>query len=1000
MQRKFYLALFIAAFVPILVFAAGKIRGKVTDAGTGEPLVGANVVVVGTQMGAASNVSGEFVILNVPAGTFTIRTSYVGYQTITISNVRVNADITINQDFALPVEGVTVGLVEIVAERPLIQRNTTNTVRITTQEDMNGLPVRGVQNILALQAGVVSQGGNLYVRGGRNGEVSYYVDGAPTTNPLFNTSSVSVVQEGVEEIQLQAGGYTAEYGGSNSGIVRTSVRTGGSEYKASFGLESDDFAKPGKEFLGTTSQGYRNVVATLGGPIPGVEKLRFFVLYQNNFVRQRQLTWLTPFDFSLTEDSQGSHPEGSPLPGAVSLKENYLPKSWEDQHQVQGTLQADLSPIKIRLTGTYQYDNRPNGGIWPDALYNIFRQNRFSLTADKSLMLNLRASHALDASTFYEVGISYFNRTNETTDPTFGKNWQSWTDSLANAAIGYTGFRSRYTGPPDYSVIDGFNFRNEFSPNTNYQINSQHSFGVSVDLTRQMNKTWEVKVGGRFDTWVMRNFNIANIGGYMEWLHGTYGTSDRIFADAATRRAELAVKGSINNYGYDVDGNVADGGLDPAYKPSFISAYVQNKFEYRDLVLNVGLRYEYYNPNHLTFANPLTANATVNPDLNVIDETQLVRANKFQMVLPRISFSFPVTDNTVFYAQYGKYAQMPSLNQVYDGLVAISRTVSLNSRGNAYLTPVGFLAEPERTTQYEMGFRQMLSENFALTLSGFYKDMRNQLQIRNMVDATGNKLYLAYTNDDFGTTKGLELTLELRRTHNFAARLNYTLSDARGTGSNSNAAAGIVEIGIGRQINSINPLSFNQTHRGTALLDYRWPTNVSEQGPILSGLGASLLFSFNSGHPYTEIKGLTSLGQSDPFTVGTTALTDPRSSNPSEALNSSSTPFFLDVDLSVSKMFSIGSHKIEVYANITNLLNTKQVINVYPTTGESSNDGWLTNTLAASYLAIPNYAAFYKAINLDNRWSYLSQTIRSGQYVGGDIYGQPRQIRFGLRFEI
>jgi hypothetical protein len=108
MQRKLFVVLVLTVLMPAVLFAAGKIRGKVTDAGTGEPLVGANVVVVGTSMGAATNVSGEYIILNVPTGTYTLRTSYVGYQTITLSNIRVNEGLTAEAEFKLPAEGVTV----------------------------------------------------------------------------------------------------------------------------------------------------------------------------------------------------------------------------------------------------------------------------------------------------------------------------------------------------------------------------------------------------------------------------------------------------------------------------------------------------------------------------------------------------------------------------------------------------------------------------------------------------------------------------------------------------------------------------------------------------------------------------------------------------------------------------------------------------------------------------------------------------------------------------
>jgi hypothetical protein len=1010
MYRKLFCVLVGLFLLPTLILAQdGKLRGKVSDKETGEPLVGATVFIEGTTLGAAADINGDFIVLGVRSGVYTVKASFVGYAEVRISNIRVSAGITTTQDFELTNAAVQVRAIDIIAERPLIQRNTTNTVRITTSEEIQNLPVRGVANIIALEAGVVRQTGNLYVRGGRSGEVSYYVDGAPTTNPFFNQDNIALVQEGIEEIQLQAGGYTAEFGGSNSGIVKTNLKTGGTDYKASVTYETDDFAKPGKEFLGTTAQGYRNIVATVSGPMPGVDALRFFVLYQNDYRRNRTNMWLTPFSFdSLLTDTYDPHGAGNSLPSAFTIKENFIPHNFYVSNSFQGTLQYDMNPIKLHFTGSYQHTQAPdvNQADWSNTIYNYYRQDRTRLTDRNYVLLSLRATHVIDANTFYELAGTYNARSSETYDPVFKKDWRSYTDSVANAALGYTGFINHWAGPQDYSVINGFNFANENQPNNLYNIQNQNSIGGSLDFTRQMSRTWELKVGGRYDRWTMRNFTISSITGYMTYLYGKNGTTNRLVDDpqmvpgSEYYRTKLAKAGNINNYGYDVDGNLINSGMDAPYHPIFLSAYVQNKLEYRDVILNVGLRWEYFKPNAKTFdvsTNPLT---DFNQDLDVIDPALLVNQPTFSFILPRVSFSFPVTAATVFYAQYGKYAQMPSLNNLYVGNVFLSRTVSPASRGNAYLTPVGFLMTPERTTQYEMGIRQLLSDNFAFTLSGFYKDTRDQLQVRNVVNDQGVALYRSYLNVDFGTTKGIELTLELRRTNRLSARVNYTLSDARGTGSNPNSAFGQVEQGIGRQINFINPLAFNQTHRGSVLLDYRWPLN--EGGPILSGFGGNLLITFNSGHPYTKIKGLSSLGQSDAWTVGVYPTQDPRYSYPIEAVNSSTTPFVLNVDLNLSKMFEMASVKFEVFVNVTNLLNTKQILNVYPTTGVADDDGWLTNPLAAGYTSIPGYSEFYKAVNLDNRWSYLQLPANGrGQTLGGeDIYGVPRQIRVGVRIEL
>ena len=158
MKRTISVILFLL-LLPTFVFAstAGRVKGKVTDLQTGEPLIGANVIVVGTSLGAATDVNGEYVISNVEVGVYEVKASYIGYQAITFSNVRVNADLTTELNFKLPAEGVSVGEVEVVAKRPLINKSNTNAIRVTTSEDIDLLPVRGVANLLALTPGVILQ---------------------------------------------------------------------------------------------------------------------------------------------------------------------------------------------------------------------------------------------------------------------------------------------------------------------------------------------------------------------------------------------------------------------------------------------------------------------------------------------------------------------------------------------------------------------------------------------------------------------------------------------------------------------------------------------------------------------------------------------------------------------------------------------------------------------------------------------------------------------------
>lgn len=1036
MFRKLLLAVAALLLLPVLLVAQdGKLRGKVTDKESGEALIGANVTVEGTNLGAATDVNGEYVILSVPPGVYTVKVTYIGYSSTTYSNVAVNASLTTSQNFALSSSAVQVQGVEIVAERPLIQRNTTNTIRIQTGADVQSLPFRGVQNIVAMSAGVVQQSGNLYVRGGRSGEVAYYVDGANVTDPTSMGEMVSLIREALQEVQLQSGGFTAEFGGANSGIIRSSMRSGGSQFRVSLDYLTDDFAKTGKEFLGTTSHGYKNAVGTIGGPV--MSGVRFFLADQYNYLRNQSAQFITPFDFeNLVQDAFSAPRQvGDPLPGPVKMLKNApVNQNWNWNNTAQGNLLFDMAelakiPMKIRVSGNYQFTNSINGGNWPN-LANIFvKPDRLTRNDASVAFGNFRLTHFLSPTTFYEVGVSYTKQWGRTYDKTFGDNWLAYGDSAANAQAGYSGFngigwRSRYTGPTATSTIFGFGFNDPDRPVNGYSKYSNNQIAATIDLTSQITSRWELKAGGNIETWTYRTFNFQNIQNYLRWIDpnqdGVNSTDDVIYAaDLAkgiplelAKRVRTITQGNVINYGYDAMGNQTDGisypgsstVWDKPYKPTFASAYIQNKVEYQDLVLNFGLRYEYSNTDVREIpmqVNPLTGQLDyMNPvgldqNLNTIDPGTFTKTKANTLLLPRISFSFPVTDRTIFYSQYGKYAQMPSLGQLYRTDDQLGKLVNPNTRsafgGAAAGGNAPWLVEPERTTQFEVGFRQYLADNLALTLNGFYKDTKNLIQNRRVYNSLGNPEFLAYQNEDFATSKGIEFSLELRRTDRISARFNYTLSDAEGTGSapGSSTVATTDEIKA-RFPNFTAPLTYNQTHRGNLMLDYRFAKG--DGGPILEGLGLYVLMSFNSGHNFTKIEEPTSLGQASPFNVGVWPLLDSRSRIPVEPANASTTPWVFNIDLNLDKTFWVGDLNFSVYVNVLNVLNTMQVINVYPSTGTPIDDGWLKSPNAVAYNNIPNYEAFYRAINLENRWGVMN--------LGGyDNYGAPRQIRVGARME-
>ena len=226
----------------LLAGTTGKLKGTVNDQSTGESLIGANVFITGTSLGAATDVEGNYSISNIEAGAYNIRASFVGYQSVTITGVRINTDLTTELNFELLTEDISVGEIQVIATRPLVNKYATNASRITTSDDIDLLPVRGVNNILALTPGVTLQDNNLFIRGGRLDEVGYYLEGASISDPLVGGRAITIAQDAVEEIQVQSGGYTAEYGGANSGIIYTQVKSGTPDYRASFEYITDNIA--------------------------------------------------------------------------------------------------------------------------------------------------------------------------------------------------------------------------------------------------------------------------------------------------------------------------------------------------------------------------------------------------------------------------------------------------------------------------------------------------------------------------------------------------------------------------------------------------------------------------------------------------------------------------------------------------------------------------------------------------------------------------------------
>jgi len=989
MHRKCFLlvALVALVFASTVIFAqtSGRISGRVFDKETGEPLVGANVVVVGTNYGAATNIDGEFIILNIPVGTYTVKAMYMGYADLVISNIKVRIGLTYRQDFALSSKAIQTEAVEVTAERPLIEKTSTNASRIIDGEDLENLPVRGVNAVANLQPGIVAQDGNIYIRGGRSDEVETYVDGASIRDVVSGDTRGQVIPEALEELQVQAGGYSAKYGGANSGIVAMAIRGGSPKYQFSLRAETDNFADFGEKFLNTYVYGYSDYTFTASGPVPKLKNFRFFFAGRNTFTRSGVRYW-HPFEIINRETVL---PDGSKIILADSglrggEKGEEVDKIVRTPVTLNGAarnpfyyntvITGDFKSLKIRLSGIGTWSDYASGG---SGFYEQFNTERFQRNQYSDGTFTGKITHVLSPKTYYEVSATYYDARGKNWDPDFGDNIWAYQDSVENAKYGYQYYK--YTWAPRQYDFYGFGFERPGTRNAWFGYWKRNYVSGKFDFTHQFKRN-QFEFGGEYKYWTLRNYSaIGNL---------NYLRNNPDVAMDKDKFTEWARTISQNVYGYDRLGNKYDDNTYPwdnAKHPTMASAYIQDRYEYKDLVVNAGLRYDYYamdqyEPEDYTDPQIDAQTATLK-----VDHWKKVKA--FNSISPRLGFGFPVTDKTKFHVQWGKFVQMPQMSQAYRSM---SNIFSSLHGGYFYTNPTSFATKPEKTTQYEIGFSQMLGNSASFDATIYYKDIKDQLQTRRVFTSSTSEVttYDITTNGDFATTKGLEFRLTLRRTNRVMGWVNYTYSDARGTGSYTNQASASLDQATS-QMTIISPLYFNQKHRGSVNIDYRF--GKGDGGKILERTGLNIMFTFSSGHPFTLSTG--EIGQNSAAQGATLGDTDARFRRPLEPIGASTTPWQFDLDAKLDKSFTVGRFDLNVYVRVTNLLNTKNVLNVYPRTG-SDVDGFLNDpNLSGQIVAAQGGAAFaylYHMFNDLNRLHYWDQ------FRGSDIWSTPRRIRAGV----
>ena len=1019
-MRKLAILFFAVIFSAGLIAQnlTGKLSGTVSS--DGQPLVGANVVLEGTSSGAASDVNGTYYIFDVQPGTYTLRVNYIGYKAQIVSNVRVTIGLTTIQDFEMEVAAVEGETVEVTAEKPLIEITATNVARSIDAEAIENFAVRSVTAMVASQAGVVKMHDGLHLRGSRQEEIGYTLEGASMTGAGANRVVSNAIPEALEAIAVQTGGFDASVGKANAGMIQQSLKTGSSKYSASVLMENMAAGDP------WAATGDKDMTFTFQGPIG--DKVRFFgALRQTSTDNYKnQSRWFTPFTIAdgnpiadkvggLTEsgdyvvlssksytftdlDHDGAYTsEGD---GALrGSNDSYAFDNLSKDLSFNGTLQLDLNPLVLRLAGAFNTDTYSSAGLPIQSMFNTRRHE----TLTQNMLINLKATYFLNTSTYVRANVRTMNRSYESYDKKFKekgvfktggselKDWLKWgnrdevaqVDSNWANHFGTPGQDSqldiyKYVEPSNYN-LNGFRFQRDGMRRGGYSKGEDGYIGFDAEFVTQMGEH-EIKIGTDYTQYTYKRYGYSGINSLNSKINQDSTLIDAVVAQNARIETEILNARLASWVGYDMLGRECDDGgncddYDKPRNPSNMSFYVNDKFEAGDLIVNVGLRYEAINQANkdlMDYDNPpLDKNYTIVAADHATMGFKDMPTQTY--LLPRIGLGFPITDRSNFHLNYGRYVQMAPMSRLYR-----SRGSGTSSWG----------LKPVRETKFEMGYGTLIGDVASVDITVFARNPQDQISRDVYVpDPTQNYFGLRdhtnYVNTDFSNIIGIELDFKTSRVGNVQLFANYVFQDVRGT----NSYPSLGTIGWGKPT-MIAATRYDQRHQASAVLDFR----TGKTGNMLTdNLGANLVASLNSGHPYTMSDG--SMGQRDAGEGALLSDNDPRNRRPVEAINSSLTPSYFNLDLSVDKTINIAGTNVKAYATITNLLNTKHIINVYNRTGDAYDDGFLSDPALSSLIIEgrgPEYVEMYQKINLANRNHWLNDH-------GFDLFGVPQEIKTGIQ---
>lgn len=986
--------------LPLWAGTTGKIAGTVTDANTGEPLIGATVIVVGTKLGAKTDFDGNFVILNVPPGVYEVRATYVGYQPKVLKGIKVSVDLTTRADFKLSTEDIQAAEVVVTAERPLVIKDMTATRAAVGSEEIRSLPIQNPSQVLDIQGGVV--GGT--VRGGRRGEVAYVIDGFMVNdvydgNQARGVNNMGVESQAIQELELLTGGYNAEYGQAMSGIVNIITKDGGSKYEGSLQTFFGDYASNRSDLFPNINSispiASRDIQGSFSGPVPGMREAMTFFLNARYFQDEGRFygqNVYRPGDVLPPSEFTGNQIGGF-LTTASSLDAFLNSPDFERFYQLERQRDPGLSRENYRQR-IFEYPVDPNTGLLTQNSTRIYQALRtdddFSRFAfgDRAFvpMNNYRKFSGMGKLTYrptgtikisgqfmysdeqfqnFNFGASYIpfsQPTNYRDSYTAILNLTQTLSSSTFYNLGASLLRAREASylyedllDPRY-IATGFNGQTPggfFAPgqaqngfeflvtglSTNFFERSTRTLNLKGDITSQVDKNNLVKMGFDVKFHRLQFENQALLADERALTSSVpFYTDEAGNFKPGIRRAQLAEEGY--EY-YD-------------RRPIEFAAYVQDKFEVNNFIVNIGLRLDLFEPDGIvpkdpsdpSVYNPIKdenrprdANGNFIPfrpgDPDVLrayreNGERLLRENyrrasvKWQLS-PRLGMAFPITEQGILRLFYGQVFQIPNFEFLYRNPYFRQSAAGVSGPfGNADL-------KPQKTIKGELGLQQQFGNDISIDVALYFNDIRNLNGTAFIQQFFDGRVYTKFVNTDYALVRGLTISVNKRFTTGFNFGIDYTFQVAQGNASDPQAAAFAIQANPGNPIlpTQLIPLDWDQRHTLNVTAAY-----------TIEGWELSSIMRYGSGFPFTP-------DLNAPFPLLT------RGSRGEIITNSRLLPATFTVDVRAQKFFKIDGYNVGFFVQVYNLFDAKNQSGLYPF-AQLTPDLVLRNTFIASSVNSPS----------------------------------------------